>query len=99
MTPQVATISGVENSGATTEAEEHQENDDVEMGKVTEKKQRPSTTFSFSTANEDAENQETWKEIARALDRIFFWLFVILITVSSIAIYSQAGRLTSADVF
>ena len=69
------------------------------MGKVTEKKQRPSTAFSIFTANEDAENQETWKEIARALDRIFFWLFLILFVVSSIAIYSQAGRLTTADVF
>ena len=99
ITPPGTTISGVENSGGTKEAEENQGNGDVEMGKITEKRQRPSTAFSIFTANEDAENQETWKEIARALDRIFFWLFVIMITVSSIAIYSQAGRLTSADTF
>ena len=85
-TSPVGSISGVINS-----------NDDVEMGKVMEKKH--STASSIVSATEDEENEETWKEIARALDRIFFWLFLILLAVSSIAIYSQAGRLTSADVF
>ena len=97
ITSPVTTISGIENSGRKTEENEYQQNDDVEMGKVTEKKH--STPFSIVTFNEDEVNQETWKEIARALDRIFFWVFLIMFVVSSIAIYSQAGRLTSADVF
>ena len=72
---------------------------DVELGELKQKKQRPSTAFGVVTVDEDSLNQETWKEIARALDRIFFWAFLALFVVSSIVIYAQAGRLATLDEF
>lgn len=83
-------------------------NDNVELGEAGRKtpaadlpkQQRPSTSYSIvQLVREEDENQETWKEIARALDRIFFWLFLTLFVVSSIFVYSQAGRLKSLDSF
>ncbi len=83
-------------------------NDNVELGDVegqsqddSPKKQRPSTAVSIIQVvrDEEDENQETWKEIARALDRIFFWLFLALFVVSSLVVYGQAGRLRSFDKF
>ena len=86
-------------------------NDNVELGETggqtsaadLPKQQRPSTastTYSVvQLVREEDENQETWKEIARALDRIFFWLFLALFMVSSIVVYGQAGRLKSIDTF
>jgi len=85
----VVAMAGIENGAVTTEAD----GNEVELGEV-KKKQRPSTAFTIVSINEDAQNQETWKEIARALDRIFFWLFLALFVVSSIVVYSQAGRLS-----
>ena len=72
---------------------------DVEMEDLQEKKQRHSSAATIITVNEEAENQETWKQIARALDRIFFWLFLTLFVVSSVVIYAQAGRLATFDKF
>ena len=47
--------------------------------------------------NEDKKSDETWRDIARALDRIFFWVFSALFVLSTIVIYGQAGRLSSLD--
>ena len=64
------------------------------------KQQRPSTAYSIvHLVRDEDENQETWKEIARALDRIFFWLFLTLFVVSSIVVYGHAGNLNSSDSF
>ena len=90
----MVTVTGTENGAVRVEGTH-----DVELREVEEKKQRPSTAFSTVTAFEESENQETWKEIARALDRIFFWLFLALFVASSIVIYGQAGRLSSSDEF
>ena len=97
-----------ENAGRTTETDENEARD-VELGEVNEnevelvameKKHRPSSAFAVITdEEEDAKNQETWKEIAYALDRIFFWLFVALFGLSTFVIYAQAGRLQTADKF
>ena len=73
---------------------------DVELADEEKKTQRPSAAPTVITVDDDSENdQETWKEIARALDRIFFWLFLALFAVSSVVIYSQAGRLATIDEF
>ncbi|XP_020613155.1 neuronal acetylcholine receptor subunit beta-3-like [Orbicella faveolata] len=94
---------GAENAGTTVV-----QNDNVELGEAGRqspaadlpKEQRPSTAYSIvQLVNEEDENQEAWKEIARALDRIFFWLFLTLFVVSSIVVYGQAGRLRSLDSF
>ena len=80
-----------------------EKNENMELGeaeKQTEavRQQRPSTAFSIIQVDREQEDyQETWKDIARALDRIFFWLFLALFVASSVAIYSQAGRLSSID--
>ncbi|XP_022801084.1 neuronal acetylcholine receptor subunit beta-3-like isoform X3 [Stylophora pistillata] len=81
-------------------------NDNLELEDV--KKQIPdtlsrvrnSTTSGMSiihVEDEEEANQKMWREIARALDRMFFWLFLALFVSSSIAIYSQAGRLSSLN--
>lgn len=65
-----------------------------ELGKVDE--QISADTLeeqTISTSVSKDVNQETWKEIAHALDRVFFWLFLALVVCSSIAIYSHAGKL------
>jgi len=73
---------------------------DVELADVEKKTHRPSAAPTVIMVDDDPESdQETWKEIARALDRIFFWLFLALFAVSSVVIYSQAGRLATIDEF
>ena len=78
-------VSGNENSGVKA-----QELDDLESGDTNQRTKKTSVAISVK---EDEINQEMWKEIARALDRIFFWFFLALFVGSSIAIYTQAGRL------
>lgn len=101
-TPTTSRVSS-ENTDKTV-----RKNDNVELGEAGRKpqeadlpkQQRPSTSYSIvQLVREEDENQETWKEIARALDRIFFWLFLTLFVVSSIVVYAQAGRLKSIDSF
>ena len=62
-----------------------------------ERKSTSSRISIFQVEDEEEANQKMWKEIARALDRIFFWSFLALFVSSSIAIYSQSGRLSSLD--
>lgn len=62
-----------------------------------ERKSTSSRVSIFQVEDEEEANQKMWKEIARALDRIFFWSFLALFVSSSIAIYSQSGRLSSLD--
>ncbi|CAH3148903.1 unnamed protein product, partial [Porites evermanni] len=64
--------------------------------------ERSSDAGPISSANEvdeDEENQEMWKQIGRALDRLFFSVFLVLFTLSTLIIYGQAGRLDSLDTF
>ena len=93
---------GAENPGALPDG------NDVELGGAEKKSQdkvgrpefqRPSTAQSIVIVREEDENQETWKEIARALDRVFFWLFLALFVVSTLVVYGQSGRLKSFDSF
>ena len=79
--------------------EEDKPKDDVELGEVKQKTKRPSTAFAVVTVDEDPVNEKTWKEIARAMDRIFFWVFLALFVVSSTVIYAQAARLATVDKF
>ena len=76
-----------ENSGMKAE----EELNELESGDANQMTKRTSVAVGASSVKEDETNQETWKEIARALDRIFFWFFLALFVVSSIAIYGQAG--------
>lgn len=92
MSSPVAPMSGAENTAMAEEG-----TGDAPLADVRDKTQRPSTAF--IALNEESKNQETWKDIARALDRIFFSLFLTLFVVSSIVIYSQAARLSSVDEF
>lgn len=62
-----------------------------------ERKSTSSRISIFQVEDKEEANQKMWKEIARALDRIFFWSFLALFVSSSIAIYSQSGRLSSLD--
>ena len=68
-----------------------EELDELESGDANQMTKKTSVAVDASSLKEDETNQETWKEIARALDRIFFWFFLALFVVSSIAIYGQAG--------
>lgn len=64
--------------------------------------ERSSNAGPISSANEvdeEEENQEMWKQIGRALDRLFFSVFLVLFTLSTLIIYGQAGRLDSLDTF
>ena len=81
-------------------------NDNVELENMekqlpdTFRQERKSTSSKisiFQVEDKEEANQKMWKEIARALDRIFFWSFLALFVSSSIAIYSQSGRLSSLD--
>ena len=68
---------------------------DVELGEVdgqTSADTLGEKTPPTSVSKEEV-NQETWKEIARALDRVFYWLFLALVVSSSITIYAHAGKL------
>ena len=87
-TPEV----GVRNI-AVTEDTLDVELGDVEKSDTKADSRRPSTAITILAVDEDAKNQEIWREIGRALDRMFFWAFLVLFVVSSIAIYGQAGRL------
>ena len=73
--------------------------DDEEVGQMEMKAPRISVAFSTNTVTLSELNQEKWREIARALDRIFFWAFLALIVLSSFVIYAHAGQLASDDNF
>ena len=83
---------------ATTD-ENNKQCDDEEAGQMEMKAPRISVAFSTNTVTLSEANQETWKEIARALDRVFFWVFLALILLSSFVIYAHAGQLASDDNF
>ena len=83
---------------ATTD-ENNKRTDDEEAGQMEMQASRISIAFSTNTVNLTEANQETWKEIARALDRVFFWVFLALIVLSSFVIYAHAGQLASDDNF
>ena len=67
--------------------------------KQDERSSNASPISSASDVDEDEENQEMWKQIGRALDRLFFSVFLALFTLSTLIIYGQAGRLDSLDTF
>lgn len=48
-----------------------------------------------TSVSKEEVDKKTWEDIAQALDRIFFWLFLALVVSTSIAIYSYAGKLWS----
>ena len=81
-------VPGVEKAEPGKEEEDKENADVIELREVETKKPRTS-----------AMNQKTWKEIAIAMDRVFFWVFLTLFVLSSFAIYGQAGRLSSIDTF
>lgn len=83
---------------ATTD-ENNKRSDDEEAGQMEMQASRMSIAFSTNTVTLTEANQETWKEIARALDRVFFWVFLALIVLSSFVIYAHAGQLASDDNF
>ncbi|XP_044176220.1 neuronal acetylcholine receptor subunit beta-3-like [Acropora millepora] len=83
---------------ATTD-ENNKQCDDEEAGQMEMNAPRISVAFSTNTVTLTEANQETWKEIARALDRVFFWVFLALIVLSSFVIYAHAGQLASDDNF
>ena len=83
---------------ATTD-ENNKQCDDEEAGQMEMKAPRISVAFSTNTVTLSDANKETWKEIARALDRVFFWVFLALIVLSSFVIYAHAGQLASDDNF
>mgnify|MGYP002260240213 CR=1 FL=1 len=83
---------------ATTD-ENNKQCDDEEAGQMEMKAPRISVAFSTNTVTLSDANKETWKEIARALDRVFFWVFLALILLSSFVIYAHAGQLASDDNF
>ena len=40
---------------------------------------------------EENDRRQTWRQISVALDRLFFWIFTLLLVFSSIAVYSLAA--------
>lgn len=68
---------------------------DVELGEVNG--QTSADTLGEKTpptsVSKEEVDKKTWEDIAQALDRIFFWLFLALVVSTSIAIYSYAGKL------
>ena len=88
-----------EASPAATTDEINKRSDDEEAGQMEMKTPRISVAFSANTVTLSEANQEKWKEIARALDRVFFWVFLALIVLSSFVIYAHAGQLASDDNF
>ena len=46
-----------------------------------------------TSVSKEEVDKKTWEDIAQALDRIFFWLFLALVVSTSIVIYSYAGKL------
>ncbi|XP_068703034.1 neuronal acetylcholine receptor subunit beta-3-like [Montipora foliosa] len=92
-------VPGIEKAESGKEEEDKENVDVLELGEVETKRPRISVAFSTNTFDESAMNQETWKEIAIALDRVFFWVFLTLFALSSFLVYGQAGRLSSIDTF
>ncbi|KAJ7383428.1 hypothetical protein OS493_028104 [Desmophyllum pertusum] len=94
---------GAEHAGMTREITGSVELGEVEKQTSTDSsnRKRSSTAINIIQAEREEEEiyQETWKEIARALDRIFFSIFLAMFVISSIVIYAQAGRLASFDSF
>ena len=84
---------------ATDENSDGSTSDDEESGQMEMKATRFSVALSTNTVTLSELNQEKWKEIARALDLIFFWVFLALIVLSSFVIYAHAGQLASDDNF
>ena len=80
---------------------------DVELAVTTEnndenqdeRRSNAGSINSVKEVDEDEENQEMWKQIGRALDRLFFWVFLALFALSTFIIYGQAARLDSSDTF
>ena len=97
--PVPNTVPGVEKAESGKEEEDQENVDVLDLGEVETKRPRISVAFSTNTFDESAMNQETWKEIAIALDRVFFWVFLTLFAFSSFVVYAQAGRLSSIDTF
>ena len=93
------TVPGIEKAESGKEEEDKENVDVLERGEVDTKRPRISVAVSTNTFDESATNEETWKEIAIALDRVFFWLFLTLFALSSFFVYGQAGRLSSIDTF
>ena len=84
---------------AATTDENNKWSDDEEASQMEMKAPRISLALSTNTVTLSEANQEKWKEIARALDRVFFWAFLALIVLSSFVIYAHAGQLASDDNF
>ena len=87
---------GMESVNIDMELAGTKENDDE---KQDERRSNAGSITSVKEVDEDEENQEMWKQIGRALDRLFFWMFLALFTLSTLTIYGQAGRLGSSDTF
>lgn len=87
---------GMESINIDMELAGTKENDDE---KQDERRSNAGSITSVKEVEEDEENQEMWKQIGRALDRLFFWVFLALFTLSTLTIYGQAGRLGSSDTF
>ena len=87
---------GMESINIDMELAGTKENDDE---KQDERRSNAGSITSVKEVDEDEENQEMWKQIGRALDRLFFWVFLALFTLSTLTIYGQAGRLGSSDTF
>ena len=87
---------GMESINIDMELAGTKENDDE---KQDERRSNAGSITSVKEVDEDEENQEMWKQIGRALDRLFFWVFLALFTLSTLVIYGQAGRLGSSDTF
>lgn len=97
--PVPNTVPGVEKAESGKEEEDKENVDVLELGEVETKRPRISVTFGTNTFDESAMNQETWKKIAKALDRVFFWVFLTLFVVSSFVIYGHSVHLSSIDTF
>ena len=87
---------GVESTNIDLELAVTTENNDE---KQDERRSNAGSTTCVNEVDEDEENQEMWKQIGRALDRLFFSVFLVLFTLSTLIIYGQAGRLDSLDTF
>ncbi|CAH3046607.1 unnamed protein product [Pocillopora meandrina] len=65
-----------------------QEKVDKQISADTHGEETPPTSVS-----KEEVDKKTWGDIAQALDRIFFWLFLALVVSTSIIIYSYVGKL------
>jgi len=60
-------------------------------------KRRPSDAAALTTDDDD--RTDDWKEVAQVVDRLFFWIIFILMTLSTVSIllypmYTGVGRVT-----